>query len=515
MAVEHIKPDLAAILARLDLGSSVAEQDSLLEKARVETSAFSDLFLDKIDLIPGTKGSGKSALYRIFVDFLADSLLRSNKVVVAHGVEQHGDSVFQVYNEQFESLDEDDFVSFWCVYLVSLANEHFVKSEKYARFLAGCASQVQVFQRECARCGIPNMKSRRSLRDVLGWVLAVLKVLKPSLQYRPPGEAGEFELGLFGGTTSAAHRTKEEAPGMPLPRYVTEVKAGLEAVLERAGLSLWLMIDRLDEIFPRRSDLETRALRALLRTMRVFESDSIRVKVFLRDDILDQVVNGGQGFVALTHVTARASDTLRWSQSQILAMIVKRLFAHAELRNYLGVEEQRLDASPNYREQAFYKVFPPKVHAGENQSPTLRWIYNHTLDGRNVVTPRDVLELVTRAKQWQQDDFRSNPSGYSEWVIGPAAIRYGLAELSKRKRTTLLEAEFPHLWPEIKKFVGKKTEYSEVAMRRILGNKWHAIAEDLVSIGVFGKTTRRGKPASYRVPFLYREGLELTQGRME
>jgi hypothetical protein len=101
-----------------------------------------------------------------------------------------------------------------------------------------------------------------------------------------------------------------------------------------------------------------------------------------------------------------------------------------------------------------------------------------------------------------------------EWLIGPAAIRYGLAELSKFKRTTLLEAEFPHLWPEIKKFVGKKTEYSEAAMRRILGRNWHSVAEDLVSIGVFGKTTRRGEP-TYKVPFLYREGLELTQGRME
>ena len=66
----HKNERLAQILATLDLGSSIAEQDSLLATARVETSAFSDLYLDKVDLIPGTKGSGKSALYRIFVDHL-------------------------------------------------------------------------------------------------------------------------------------------------------------------------------------------------------------------------------------------------------------------------------------------------------------------------------------------------------------------------------------------------------------------------------------------------------------
>ena len=71
----HNKTELVDILQSIDFGSSIAEQDTLLERARVETSAFTDLFNDKVDLVPGTKGSGKSALYRIFVDFLPDYLL--------------------------------------------------------------------------------------------------------------------------------------------------------------------------------------------------------------------------------------------------------------------------------------------------------------------------------------------------------------------------------------------------------------------------------------------------------
>jgi hypothetical protein len=64
------KTDAANLLGGLDLGSAVAESDNLLEAARVETSVFDDLLADRIDLIPGTKGSGKTALYRMFVDFL-------------------------------------------------------------------------------------------------------------------------------------------------------------------------------------------------------------------------------------------------------------------------------------------------------------------------------------------------------------------------------------------------------------------------------------------------------------
>ena len=96
----------------------------------------------------------------------------------------------------------------------------------------------------------------------------------------------------------------------------------MEDVLKASQLSLWLMVDRLDEIFPRRSDVEKMALRGLLRTLRFFTSANIRVKVFLRDDMLEQVVRTDQGFTALTHVTVRQADTLRWTQDQILAMVV-------------------------------------------------------------------------------------------------------------------------------------------------------------------------------------------------
>jgi hypothetical protein len=95
----HKNKTLSTLLQGLDLGSSVAESDTLLESARIETSAFSDLLNDRVDLIPGTKGSGKSALFRIFVDFLPDLLLRDRKVVVAHGIQTPA-SLFRMVSEE-------------------------------------------------------------------------------------------------------------------------------------------------------------------------------------------------------------------------------------------------------------------------------------------------------------------------------------------------------------------------------------------------------------------------------
>ena len=508
----HNKAELAKILPSIDFGSSIAEQDELLETARVETSAFNDLLNDKVDLVPGTKGSGKSALYRIFVDFIPEFLLRQRKVVIAHGVQHQGDNVFLAYKDDFEKMNENEFVNFWCVYLISLAKEHFIKNPQYADFIKDCSNEIKDFHSACVKARIPDFEKQLSLRDVLGWGLSVISSWKPKVKYRPPGEAGEFEVDIFGEKIEPPTGSEKKTDEPILAQYAHDIKTNLEAVLKKAGLSLWLMIDRLDEIFPRRSELETRALRALLRTLRIFESKEIRIKVFLRDDILKQVVSGGQGFTALTHITARAADTLGWSIDQILTMIVRRLYANERIRNYLNVDSEKLEASRDYQEVAFYKVFPKSVFQGKKQSSTLRWIYTHTSDGGGVVTPRDVIDLLTKAKQKQEDEYTSDSSGESDFIIGPTAIIYGLDELSKRKRITFLEAEFPHLWKDIKKFVGGRTQYDEGDIRKIFGKSWQKVVEDLISVGVLKEEGGREGSKTFKIPFLYRAGLEVKQG---
>ena len=509
--MSHIDREVAAdILAAMDLGSSVAEQDTLLQTARVETSVFDDLLGDRVDLIPGTKGSGKTALYRIFVDFIADALLRQQKVIIAHGVSGHGDSVFQAFRDEFEALTEDDFVDFWCLYLMSLSYEQFIRNSRYERLLRPHRGQVAAFRGAYRQARIPEFDRTRTLKEILAWGLAVLKSWRPTLKYTPPEDVGQFELDLFG---SAREATASPAPSegtRSMAPHIGKLQGTLVDVLKAADLSLWLMVDRLDELFPRRSELETRALRGLLRTLRLFDSPRLRVKVFLRDDIFDQIASGSAGFTALSHVVARQADRLQWSEDQILALVVRRIFASEELRRVFRVDGNLLHDSLEFQRQVFYHVFPDTVYPGSNQSATLRWIYNHTMDGRGVVTPRDVIDLVTRAGQWQRDVYRSHRQGTTERLITGGAVRYGLEELSRKKRTTLLEAEFPHLWPHIKELVGGGTEYSPKALSRLFGRSYEDTAEHLESIGVIYKSSKAGQ-LTYRVPFVYRKGLELSQ----
>jgi hypothetical protein len=108
------------------------------------------------------------------------------------------------------------------------------------------------------------------------------------------------------------------------------------------------------------------------------------------------------------------------------------------------------------------------------------------------VTPRDVISLLTRAIQWQRDEFRRDHSGETERLISGPAIIYGLEEMSKEKGTTYLEAEFPHKWDAIKKLIGGGTEYSDAAIHRLFGRKYQDATEDLISMGIFERATRRG-----------------------
>ena len=507
----HKHRDATKFLQKLDIGSSIAEQDTLLETARVETSAFTDLLQDKVDLIPGTKGSGKSALFRIFVDFLPELLLRQRKVVIAHGVQKHGDSVFHAFKDQFEELNEEEFVSFWCIYLTSLAHEQFIKGDLYQTYLKSAGAEIGQFRQACARAKIPEIHAKKTLGEILEWTLHVLRVWAPRLRYKLPQDSGEFALDLFGKPTEPQIPKSQNEPG-EVPRFINDIRDNLEAILIKADLAIWLMIDRLDEVFPRRSSLETRALRGLLRAMGLFTSQTIRVKVFLRDDMLEQVVSTENGFTGLTHLTARQADTLAWSEEQILTMLVKRLFADDDLRTYMEVDKNRLDVSQEYRSECFYKIFPRTVHSGARQSMTIRWMYNHTMDGKGVVTPRDILDLVTRAKQFQQDAFNRTPDNESPWLIGSQAIQYGQGELSIRRRDTYLRAEFPHLWDYIEKFQGGKSTYTADALQKLLGKTWEDICSKLNSVGFLRKFQRSGK-TTYEVPYLYRKGLEITQGQ--
>jgi len=499
---------LAAILDDVDLGTPVAEVDQLLDQARVETSVFADLVRGRVDLIPGTKGSGKTALFRLVVEYLPDALLKQRRVVVAHGVEDKTSVLWDKYRSEFAAFSEEQFLDFWCLYLISLARDIFLRDERYRQHLTPARQHISEFDEACERAGIPDFDAPGSLARALDWCIGMVRKIWPTKVSIPIDEKGTQATFEWSGSAGGSAADKEGDDEPRLPPRIQAVAEALEKVLDASDLSLWLMVDRLDELFLRRSETERLALRALLRAKRYFASPRLSLKIFLRDDILGDITT--DGFSALTHVTARQADPLRWTQEQILTLVVNRLYANVALRTLVDVDMERLKASADYREEAFYKVFPSQVFAGERQSMTLSWLYKRTMDGNGVVTPRDVIFLLTKATQAQRTRCRSSSGDSSDAIVTRHALEHGLEQLSEWKYTTYLKAEFPHFAQYIESFRNGKSKYLAASLYKLIGAK-NDVVQDLVGVG-FLRQIRHLNQDAWEIPHLYRAGLGIKQG---
>jgi hypothetical protein len=292
--------------------------------------------------------------------------------------------------------------------------------------------------------------------------------------------------------TNASEEVGETAEIEPI--FIEGIRQALDRLLAKAGITIWLMLDKLDEIFPRWSKVEKTGLTALLRAMYAFRSDRIRVKIFLRDDIFEHLVSGPEGFPGLTHIAARMASSLKWTDEDILQLMTKRLFV-GELGDLCGIDRNRMEANKDYRQECLYKALPIQVHTGSRQSRTLNWIYTHCQDGRRVVAPRDVVDLLIGTRDAEIQILESNTEGTSQTVFSPASLLAGFASMSRRKRNLFLEAEFPHFRDIILRFEGGAAIHSPDTLTKMFGHETGEVLDKLVKIGFLYQQKRATRRA--------------------
>lgn len=510
MAEENGTQDARARLLRsIDVGSPIAEHDQLLADARIETPIFEELARDRVDIVKGTKGSGKTALFKIFTDLLANVMMEKQGVLLVRGIDNVRDPVFAQYRPALEDLDLVTFENFWRMYIISVINNSIFFSEEFSSSpLRSAKKEMDAYRQCCARHGYPTPRGL-TLQTIVTWVIS--KLPRAGLKRIKIGVAPDPASGAPQGSIEIEREEPVPPPAVavqPVPVFIQEVQEALIRVLTAADLRLWVMLDRLDEVFERRSDFERVALTALLRTALSFTSERIRLKIFLRDDIFESVTETNVGFVNLSHLLGRASGTLSWTKEQLLHLVVRRIFSNSHVRQYYGVNASRLGTDSRYREEMFYRVFPEKIHAGENQSRTLDWLMKHCEDANGVVTPRDFIDLVTFAVREEKEVLRQGSMETS--LLSAGSIRAGYKRLCQQKKVGYLQAEFPHFWPDIEKFEGRKATHSEESLERILGRTWNEKAKRLRAIGFFHYNARL---RTYQVPYVYRQCLGIRQGR--
>src|SRR5262245_57449936 len=113
------------ILQTLDLGSSVAEFDQMIDRHFVMTNAYRGLIEGKIDIVAGDKGAGKTTIYR-YLQQQYTQIPQLRKVEILPGFNPTGNPVFRRLIEP-KPYSEIEYLSFWKAYLLSLIGNCLLK----------------------------------------------------------------------------------------------------------------------------------------------------------------------------------------------------------------------------------------------------------------------------------------------------------------------------------------------------------------------------------------------------
>src|SRR5258706_5066889 len=247
--------DMKLLLANLDLGSSVAEFDTALDRYFIETEAFRALALNKADIIAGEKGTGKTALFRVFKQRYR-AIPELGGVEVIAGFNHAGNPVFQRL-VQIDSMPEAGYVTVWKAYLLSLVGNWLLEVyesdlTKSMRDLNALLLSVglrstddsaeTIFSRLVNLCG--HWLKPKSASVKLSITDGGIPVVAPTLEF---------------GKNEPAEGSKDQIPH-------EEALALLDKALEEGKVQSWVVLDRLDEAFQGFPNIEIPALRALLRT---------------------------------------------------------------------------------------------------------------------------------------------------------------------------------------------------------------------------------------------------------
>lgn len=483
--------DKIELLSSLFLGNSVAEYDDNLKNYFVTTSQVEEIIRDRWDIVRGAKGSGKSAI-RVSLSEKKDTEPDLEDVILVEAVNHQGDPVFrQVFMSLNLPVDESSLINAWKIYIINLVWPHVKEISSNFTGLEDYLTSNKLIINQ------PTLLQRLSF--------AIARVFTPqkfSLTLQDPnGFSFRYE-----GEVVLCNPESEPVTGIDF-NYIFET---LNSLLGESRL--WVLMDRLDDAFPDNQELEVLALKSLLYAYKdIAGLSSLKLKIFLRDDVYERITV--DGFRSLTHVNANAMPPIYWTEDKLIHLVAERFLFNDSFKTYLleqGYNPEDIKTTDD-RKLLMLIIFRDQVDIGSKNPPTIGWIINHVVDGKGVATPRDVISLIDKARQYQIEQWSMNKINDDEnYLISPTALKRALTTVSGDKLNTQVYAEYPNLRLHIEQFRNGKAEHDENSLQILFGSEWAKIVEQLISIGLITSLT-----SSWKIPFLYRDALNVTQGKAQ
>lgn len=494
--------DRLALLKSLSFGTQVAE-DEINELASyfVQTDQWNKIFNGDIDIVRGEKGAGKSAIY-LLLNTMSNKLF-DRGVVMVSAENPQGTTVFKDLIAD-PPTSEAEFIVLWKIYLLTII-AHELRSIGLSSIalnrVYGALEDANLLERELNLSGLLRTAQSFS-RKILGSKIEAGIELDP-VSGGPSGIIGRISLA----------EPMSELRGQGITS-IDGLFAVINSELRDQKYNIWVLLDRLDVAFAASHELEANAIRALVRVYGDLRGlDNIALKIFLREDIWKRITAGG---------LREASHLIRyqimdWNQHTLLNLLMRRILNNQTLITAYGVDRENVLADLGEQEKLFRRLFPLKVEQGNNPE-TFKWMVTRCADGTGKTTPRELIHLLNTVRDEEIKRLELGgkaPDG--DQLFDRSVFKTSMSRVSRARVDTYLYAEYADEKPYIDKLMKQKAEQTPDSLAALWGIKRaNAMekAQQLVDLGFF---ELRGTPAdpTYWVPFLYRDALNLIQGKAD
>ena len=447
-------------LEKIDFGFGAAQHDTNLKSYFYKSVAFDLACSDRVYLILGAKGAGKSAIYQMLREW------------------EHEIAIFKKPNLWLG--EEPKLQQHWVTLHPAVSSSKVALWRFYvASLIAGRLSNED---------GLPDTTRKTFERFLVRWGLVGM-VPTPWQSFR----ALKFKVGI------GDYVTTEIPPKIPLTMTECDQVIHLATSwLEEQGADLWICLDSLDEV--RLNGTQEDEIEELLSSLMMTVSDLIRLrrlkfKLFFRSDIYD-----GLGWVNKDHFSA-LKLALKWTKEDIGILLAHRLaLLHPEHKDGITFPVAKkwlnevFDWGTTYPDgfEGFYELFK---------------------DGNGDALPRDFVNFCIEARKSQMTFNRQGVNKPTN-LISAEAIRQAVQLTAGAKLDDFLQV-FPNYSQTYKQLSGHNSRtFNREELSNALGKTdldAKLVISDLVRIGAVAIKDKRAVNLSdsFEIPYLHAVALEI------
>jgi len=504
----------------MNFGRVDAETDSRFDSCFIGTEMLRHILQPQHSLVLGSKGSGKSAAFRLLAQDRSrvESLLTKDYeelfFIPVYGLQTDDDLPGLEFQDlHFSSID--DFRNFWLMYIGLKSAATLSHNERLAEIVNESKSKELKQGFKVIRNVVRDMGIERDPRSFAKFKFKIKNLVRPRMN------AEVLESDAFNRLLSVdfPHRT-----GMSVKALLDTI----DMVLEEANCVAWVLLDKLDLLFIDDFDKLKAAITALVQILVEHGNrfKNTQFKIFLRNDIYRQL-----RIVNKSHLVTYTQE-MKWKEHLLMKLLVSRAIADDNVREWVSgslgepIEVAHvIQGDDAFVRKVFYEIFEPTLNsnggnAGNSQEPAVPfthiWMLKHLTDGMGHIYPRELIHLGNIAVEKQRDINRAAGKHASTRLISAAALREAFADVSVYRCDTYLYSEFPHLAAHFDLFRGSdKATFHRSELYDLFSKLEPNGDEGIRSIYDAGLITPQGRTVDssmeFKVPLLYRIGLGITQ----